>query len=556
MGRRRKCLSTLATITFFAMTSLTAMPATAAGDAELEAIVNQRLAGDRTGACMAVAVIEPGRVARTYRCANPQDEGRVGADTAFEIGSVSKTMAAVLLADLIGQGKASLDDPLSGYLPEGTPVPSFEGQPILIRHMVNHTSGLPVLPSRMQSPGIDLANPYANLTEGALLESLGDVTLAAAPGTAFEYSNFASMVLSWAIARRAGSDFETLLKTRLFAPLGMDTAYVNDPPTGVRAAVGHTPNNRPTSAWDFATDLSGVGGVRATLDDMVRYVQGNLGMLESSISPALDLAQQPVSEQPAMAMNWMLVPVSGRTVHLHEGGTGGFSAFVSVDRAQRRGVVILSDTTWNSIGSLASLGMHLVDPQFPLGKPRKRVAPAPELLEALAGDYRMPPFPQVSLRHRGGALFGQVAGQPEFEMALDDAGDFFPLEVDAVLRPQEKASGALGFLWMQMGGVFSATRIADDEAAPVSVVLSEAELMAYAGEYALMPGFMLTIRSRGGQLHAQATGQGEFPLIAIGQDSFEAAAFGIEIVFKRAGDGGVTSLHLHQAGQVLPGKRL
>lgn len=524
-------------------------------DAALQAIVDQRLAGDRTRACMAVAVIEQDAVARTYRCADPRDVARIDPATAFEIGSVSKTMAAVLLADLVERGEASLDDPLADYLPEGTKLPSFEGTPILLRHVVTHTSGLPALPSRMQVPTTDIGNPYARLTEADLLASLADATLAAAPGTRFEYSNFASMVLSYAIARRAGMDFESLLKQRLFAPLGMQHAHVNDPPAGVRAATGHTPNTRATSSWDFATDLAGVGGVRATLDDMVRYVQGNLGFEETSISPAIERAQQQVSEQPPMAMNWMLVPVAGRTVHMHEGGTGGFSAFVSIDREQQRGVVILSDTTWNSIGSLGSLGLHLVDASFPLGKPRKLASPSQELLDALAGEYRMPPFPQVSLRQRDGRLFGQVTGQPEIEMAYDDAGDFFPTELDAILRPQKKASGEYGFQWMQMGGVFAASRITDDaEAGPVPE-LSEDELAAYAGEYPLMPNFALTVRARDGQLHAQATGQGEFPLEARGNDTFEAAAYGIELVFKRGDDGEVASLDLHQAGQVLSGPR-
>lgn len=526
-------------------------------DAALQAIVDQRLAGDRTGACMAVAVVGPDAVARTFRCADPADAARIDADTAFEIGSVSKTMTAILLADLIERGQASLDDPLSAYLPEGTPVPEFEGKPVLLRHVVTHTSGLPALPARMQTPATDVANPYARLTEDDLLASLAEATLTAAPGERFEYSNFASMLLSYAVARRAGMDFETLLRQRLFAPLGMDRAHVNDVPAGVRAATGHTPNRQATSSWDFATNLAGVGGVRATLDDMVRYVQGNLGLVDTAIAPAIERAQQPVGAQPPMAMNWMLAPVAGRTVHVHEGGTGGFSAFVSIDREQRRGVVILSDTTWNSIGSLGSLGLHLVDASLPLGKPRRLASPSQELLDALAGDYRMPPFPKVTLRQRDGSLYGQVAGQPEFEMAYDDAGDFFPTEVDAILRPQKKASGEYGFQWMQMGGVFQASRIGDDEnpAAAAAPVLTEAELGAYAGEYPLLQGFALTVRARDGRLHAQATGQGEFPLDARGNDTFEAAAYGIELVFRRGDDGQVVSLDLHQGGRTMSGRR-
>ncbi len=525
----------------------------AADDAALAALVDQRLAGDRTGACMAVAVVEGEQVARAFRCADPAHLRRIGADSAFEIGSISKTMTSTLLAGMITQGKASLDDPLSAWLPEGTPVPEFEGRPILLRHVVTHTSGLPALPSRMDLG--DLRNPYAALTADALLASLGDVTLSRAPGTQFEYSNFASMLLSWAVARRAGTDFESLLRERLFQPLGMEHAYIGQRPEGVRAAGGHTANGLPTPSWTFQGDLAGVGGVRATLDDMVRYVQGNLDPASTPLHEAIALAQRRVSEQPAMAMNWVLLPVAGREVLVHEGGTGGFSSFVSVDREAKRGVVILSDTSWSAVGNLGSLGAHLMDASLPLGKPRTVVAPEQALLDGLEGEYQLQGAMKISLRQRGGKLYAQAEGQPEFELGHDSEGDFFPYVVDALLKPQQKSDDSYVFTWMQGGAALPAVRLdaAGEEAR--GAVLADAALAAYAGEYTLLPGFVLSVRGRDGRLQAQATGQGEFALDAAGEDRFEAPAYGIELLFKRGADGDVESLELHQGGQVLEGPR-
>lgn len=537
--------------------ALAAGSAQAMTDAQLRGIVDQRLEGDRTGACMAVAVIEGEQVARSYSCADRKDHARIDASTAFEIGSVSKTMTSALLADLILAGKASLDDPLSAYLPEGTTVPQYEGKPILLRHVVTHTSGLPALPSRLQAT--DMNDPYANLDEAALLASLGDVQLTRAPGAQFEYSNFASMLLSYAVARRAGQDMETLLDERLFTPLGMQGAYLRQAPESVRPAVGHAPNTQPVPAWTFQSNLGGVGGVRATLDDMVRYVQGQLGHVEAPITPALQLAQRPVSEQPPMAMNWMLPKAGGNTVHLHEGGTGGFSSFVAFDIQRDRGVVILSDTTWNSIGSLGSLGLHLVDPSMPLGKPRTATTPDAALLDGLAGEYQLANGMKMTLKRTGDALSVQVPGQPEFKLGHDSAGDFYPLQLDAVLTPQRKSDGSYAFTWKQMGGVIPARRIdaagSSAKGEPAVARLSAEELAAYAGTYPLMPGFELTVSAREGQLWAQATGQGEFPLEQESKDKFAAPAFGIELHFDRDASGRITSLELHQGGGVLSGDR-
>ena len=517
---------------------------------QLRQVVDQRLKGDRTGACMAVAVVEKGQVARTFACADDADASRIDARTAFEIGSVSKTMTAALLAELIKQGKASLGDPLSDYLPAGTRVPEFEGKRILLRHVVTHTSGLAVLPSRLGATGTD--DPYVNLTEDALLASLGDVTLTAAPGTRFEYSNFASMLLSYAVARRAGTDYETLVDTQLFTPLKMEGAYIKQLPSGIRAAQGHSPNRRPVSAWNFSTNLAGVGGVRATLDDMVKYVQGELGQPAISITPALKLSQQQVSKTPAMAMNWMLLPVAGRTVHVHEGGTGGFSSFVAFDNEQQRGVVILSDTTWNSLGSLGTLGLHLVDKSFPLGKPRIAVKPQDDLLEGLVGEYQVGAM-KMKLSRKGDALVIQAEGQPAYTMAYDDAGDFYPLEFDALLRPGRTSTG-YGFTWMQMGGVVAAQRL-DPGAKPSALSLSPEQLRDYLGEYPLVSGFGLTVMEKEGKLFIQGTGQPPIEVSAVKTDIFVADVVAAEIQFERDAAGKVIALTLLQGGQKLRGER-
>lgn len=529
--------------------------ASAMTDAELARVVDQRLAGDRTGACFAVAVVDGDTVTRTYRCADGTATPRIGADSAFEIGSVSKTMTAALLARLIADGQASLDDPLSAHLPAGTPVPDFEGQPILLRHVVTHTSGLPALPPRMQIT--NPADPYAALTPETLLASLGDVTLARAPGAQFEYSNFASMLLSYAVAQRAGQPFEALIDARLFAPLGMQGAYIAQRPDGVRAATGHLPNGSETPAWTIPGDMAGVGGVRATLDDMVRYVQAQLGRADGATAApmlaALQATQQPVSQQPPMGMNWMIVPLAGRSVLMHEGGTGGFSSLVGFDPAQSRGVVILSDTALNALGGLGSLGAHLLDPSVPVGKPRKLATPPSALVDGLVGTWRFDTGMQAELARKGDALTIHPPGQPVFELAYDDGGDFFLTEFDAVLAPRRAPDGTYSFVWRQGGGTSAATRVTDTASAAAPV--TDVALDDYAGSYTLMPGFALKVDAADGRLRAQATGQGAFALDATGTDTFAAPAFGIELRFRRGADGDVDALELHQAGQVLRGPR-
>ena len=107
-------------------------PAFAISNDEVEAALAQRFKDDRTGACIAAGVIDNGAIATAYYCADPKSQRPYDEHTAFEIGSITKTMTAALLAEFIARGEVTLDDPISKLLPPGTVVPSFNGHEITI----------------------------------------------------------------------------------------------------------------------------------------------------------------------------------------------------------------------------------------------------------------------------------------------------------------------------------------------------------------------------------------------------------------------------------------
>lgn len=532
--------------------------AVAMNDAELKVLAEKRLLGDRSGACVAVAVVDK-TVARAYVCADPSQTQRIGPNTAFEIGSVSKTMVSALLADLIIQGKVSLDDPLRAHVPQNIAVPSFDGQPILLKHLVSHTSGLPVVPEFGASVAMD--NPYAKVSVKSIYDTLSKAKLSRAPGSQYEYSNYAMMLLSDIVARLSEKNLEVLLRDKLFNPTGMTNAYVSKKPKAITAAQGHLPNRKATSAWDFQTNLAGVGGVRATLDDMIAYTQAHLGQHQSAISPALLLSQQPVSvpSKAPTAMNWMLAPLDAKKVLVHEGGTGGFSALVAIDPVGQRAVIALSDTALTTIGGLGSLANHLLDARLPLGKPRAVATPDAVLIESLAGDYTMNGM-AIRLRAADGRLYAQAQGQAEYELGYDSEGDFYPLEYDAILRPNLHDAKLAPLTFFQSGAALPMLRV-DSDAKPTqpkapAVVLSAEQLAAYSGVYAIMPPMFLKVFVEDGKLMAQATGQGAFALDSEGNDVFSAKAYGIEIKFERDASGKVVMMGFLQGSMELKGQRM
>src|SRR5215475_8685486 len=88
-----------------AVVMLHATSALAMSEEALRAALEKRFKEDRTGACVAAAVIENGVTASAYYCASPKSQRPYDEHMAFEIGSVSKTMTAALLAEFIGRGE-------------------------------------------------------------------------------------------------------------------------------------------------------------------------------------------------------------------------------------------------------------------------------------------------------------------------------------------------------------------------------------------------------------------------------------------------------------------
>lgn len=533
---------------------LSTASAMATSEHDLRDALERRFNGDRSGACIAAAVVENGAKAQVYFCADAKSERSIDDRTVFEIGSITKTMTAALLAEIIGRGEMAVDDPLARLLPPGTIAPSFNGTQITLGNIVTHTSGLPSFPWRIT----DMSNPYARLNEADLLGTLANTTLRRAPGSQREYSNFAFMVLSYALAKRSGRDFETLLREHLLSPLGMHDTYVVRRPPTVRVAEGHLSNSRPTGPWDVHVDLAGAGGVRATLPDMVRYLEGQLGTRDSLITPVLARTQEQVAtvNGQATGMAWEILSTeNGRTFVIHPGGTGGFSTFFAFDRAAKHGVVLLSDTALTDVGGLRRLGLHLLDPSLPAGTPRTMATAETKLVDALAGRYRLRSGLGMELRRKGNKLAIQADGQPEFEMEYDSAGEFYPIEFDAVLRPRRKIDGTYTFTWFQLGGIQQAERVG--AVAPVAVRLepTEAQLREYEGNYSFSRTLALRVYALGPKMMVQGTGQPPLEAAPFGKDIFVTEPIGAEFTFERDASGKVIALMLNQRGQVLRGER-
>ena len=218
---------------------------------------------------MAIGIVADGKpYVFDYGVMSTQTGKPVTGDTLFEIGSVSKTLTATLASDAQEGGELSLSDPAAKYLP------AMQGKPfggVTLLELGTHTPG-----------GMPLQVPDSIRDDADLMRYLDAWRPAYAPGTRRTYSNVAIGMLGQLTAKAMNRDFAALMEQRLFPALGMTQTYINVPAARRGDyAQGYTQDGKPIRMtggmlWQPAY------GVRTTAADLLRFVQANMGLVETA----------------------------------------------------------------------------------------------------------------------------------------------------------------------------------------------------------------------------------------------------------------------------------
>jgi len=373
---------------------------------------------------------------------------RVDERTRFQVGSLTKTFTATLLAEMVLAHEVSLDDPIQQYLPAGVTAPTFQGIPMTLGSIAEQRSGLPALPPNLAVRS--MTDPYAGYTVAQLYDALQHVTPTRAPGAQYEYSNFGFMLLGQLLATAAHSTYAQLVDTRILRPLHMDDTIV---PTNAGAHAGLVPgfsdDGGSQPPWNFG-DLGGAGAIESDLHDMLLYARANLVAPAGPLGPALALAQEPrAATEPdsplRIGLAWQTNPHTGITIH--NGQTGGYHAVITFDRGRRRAVVVLANVADMAIDVLA---LHLLVPDL---VPKPAYAPTTSEPSPYAGVYRLSPSFAITIFKRGGTLYAQATGQGELALTLTSGRTFAVQGVDAQITFDVDANGVATGLTLHQNGL-------------------------------------------------------------------------------------------------------
>lgn len=275
----RKDINAMARLTLLCLLSVILIvlstPSVLANDIDFPTFVSAKLKEHRV-AGIAIARVEGGRIEHVFALGNASTKTNelVQTDSVFQVGSISKPVAAWAAMTLVRDGKLNLDEPVFKYLNRwAIPNSNFEPSKVTLRRILSHTAGLTLhgYPGFAESEALPtIEQSLSGDTNGS-----GSVTLFQAPGEGFSYSGGGYTLLQLLIEEVSGMSFAQYVQEAVFAPLGMtSSSYQPDAQLLARRVVPHSPNLEVMPQYHFRAQAA--AALHTTAADMARFIQANV----------------------------------------------------------------------------------------------------------------------------------------------------------------------------------------------------------------------------------------------------------------------------------------
>ncbi|HMG18902.1 MAG TPA: serine hydrolase domain-containing protein [Gemmatimonadales bacterium] len=289
-----------------------------------------------------VIVIRDGRVIlrRAYGMADLERHVAATPETDYRLASVSKQFTAMAVIQLEQVGKVRYDQPVREILPE---LPAA-AQGVTVRHLLNHTSGLPDYEDLIP----DSQTVQVNDRDVLALLARQD-TLYFPAGSAYRYSNSGYVLLGLIVERVSGVSFPAYLYAHTFGPLGMvgSVAHVEGVDTVPHRAYGYSPKDGSGSF--VATDQSvtsatlGDGGIYTNVDDLVRWDRVLYSLPTATLTLITTPPVLPGGGESQYGFGWFVDTYRGERRWRHTGETSGFRNAIQRFPGRRFTVIVLTN---------------------------------------------------------------------------------------------------------------------------------------------------------------------------------------------------------------------
>ncbi len=494
-------------------------------------------------------------------------------NTKHRLGSITKQFTAMLILQLVAEGKLDLQEPISTYLPD---YPKATGDIITTHHLLTHTSGIPNYTSFPKFMEDETRNPY---TPEEFVKIFDEKELDFTPGEKFSYSNSGYFLLGVIIKKLSGETYEQMLQDKIFSPLNMnDSGYDHHSDILKNRATGYEKQKGSyiNSNYIDMTIPYAAGSLYSTVEDLYKWDQAlytstllSKEYMTLYFKPYI-LAFGNMHYAYGWGVGYSKIGKSTDSIYTigHGGGINGFNTNISRTTSNKSLIVLLNNTGRAPLNDMTTAIRGIMHGKE-YDMPKKSVANAvlvvinKEGIDAGITHYNtIKDSEDYSLIEREMNNIGyQLMGEDKIE----EASKVFQLITESFPN-SSNAYDSLGESYMKLGkndlaiknyrksvelnpnnqnGIEFLKKLGDDVSdLEKDVKVSDAILETYLGKYELQPGFILTVTKEGNQLKAQATGQPVFDVFPKSENEFYLKVVDAQLVFNKNDAGEVESVTL------------
>ena len=481
---------------------------------------------------------------------------RITPETVFRIGSITKQFSAAIMLQLVVEGKVSLDDKLSKFLPD-YPKP---GADATIAELLNHTVGVQ---SYTDIPGwMDEKHTAKAYTTEQMIAEFKDLPSPSKPGEKWAYNNSGYVLVGAVIEKVTGKPWYQNVEERIAKPLGLKTiqyGIVEDKMP--RMARGYTDKEgkvAPSQIINMSVPHA-AGALIGSVEDLAKW---NAALRQGEVVPAELYAKMnsptklPDGSSEPYGFGMGMRDVRGHEALGHSGGIFGFSTDSIYLPKEDVFVAVFANSdqpvTQPGTVMLQLAAMAIADP-YPTFK---RVALDAKAVEPWVGLYKVKDG-ERRVFLRDGKLYTQRTGGGELEAFSAGNGKYFYANSLTWFELKRDKAGTPVAAMFQQGAPTAeeAARSADIPAELPVAEVPRSTLLTYAGNYVAAIGTLTVAVPEQGPMTVQLTGQQAIPVAAVTQTEFRLIGVDARVVFQVEG-GKATGVTIKQGGQEMPMKRV
>ena len=521
-------------------------------EAEVDKLLSENYSGNNPGVTALIYKKDKVVYRKAFGIANMELQVKMIPENVIEIGSITKQFTAVAILMLAEQGKLSVDDEITKFIPD---YPA-NGKTITIHQLLNHTSGIKSYTGmagfinfvRQDHSPDDIINFFKN-------ESM-DFD----PGEKYLYNNSGYVLLGYIIEKISGQSYEDFLIEHIFTPLKMKNTFYGSKTNLIpNRAEGYTPNAKgwqkaiPSGmSWAYAA-----GAIMSNVDDMLLWhksVHNNTLISAESKAKAFTNTTLNNGDPTNYGYGWAMGKINGSPSIEHGGGIFGYTTAGIYIPDENIYVIVLTNRDGSHPNDMTvKIAAHT------LGKPYKvvnnSVLLSDELLKKWIGNYEFDEDVLRSISFEEGKLFSQREGSDKLPIFPISENEF--IFEDGLTRLEfgiEDGKKIANFSdRMSKVKGFETDRKPATEKEEIEI--DTKVLPDYVGAYELVPNFIITVSTKDDRLFAQATGQPQFEVYPEAADTFFLKVVAAKLVFGRDDSGKVIHVTLHQGGQEMKGMK-